>query len=267
MKKVYLSADDFGRSPKRNKAIDECFRKGWIKSAGLIVTGQHLDNAVHLAVNGGYINHVHLHFNLSGNMDVSEANDRPVTMSMMQDKSFCYEDGRFHSYQGLPNRIVDVLQIFKTIRVYKELCAQYQKFHSITKGKGNRYHIDFHLWYNLTWSTAIALNLFTWSHKIKSVRYIGVHLLCSRRMRFFKLLSWNPFVKNYLTGNIDYFITKPEEFEKESVFELYCHPDYIDGKIIDNSVSYLGHEKKLMETNFRLLKDNHEIELISWCKE
>lgn len=53
MKQVFLSADDFGRSPNRNKAIDESFKHGFIKSSGLIVTGQHLQDAVNLINRGG----------------------------------------------------------------------------------------------------------------------------------------------------------------------------------------------------------------------
>lgn len=42
MKQVFLSADDFGRSHERNMSIDGSFKKGFVKSAGLIVTGQYL---------------------------------------------------------------------------------------------------------------------------------------------------------------------------------------------------------------------------------
>jgi predicted glycoside hydrolase/deacetylase ChbG (UPF0249 family) len=53
MKQVFLTADDFGRSPNRNKAIDESFKKRLIKSAGLIMTGQYLQDAVNLMNMGG----------------------------------------------------------------------------------------------------------------------------------------------------------------------------------------------------------------------
>ncbi len=53
MKQVFVSADDFGRSLNRNKAIDESFKNGLIKSAGLIVTGQYLQDAVNLINRGG----------------------------------------------------------------------------------------------------------------------------------------------------------------------------------------------------------------------
>ena len=42
---IILNADDFGRSIERNKAIDDSFKQGLICSAGLIVTGKHLQNA------------------------------------------------------------------------------------------------------------------------------------------------------------------------------------------------------------------------------
>ena len=79
MKQVFLSADDFGRSLNRNKAIDESFKRGLIKSAGLIMTGQHLQDAVNLINNGGYVEHVHCHFNVSGNINGEDSLDRPLT--------------------------------------------------------------------------------------------------------------------------------------------------------------------------------------------
>jgi predicted glycoside hydrolase/deacetylase ChbG (UPF0249 family) len=53
MKQVFLSADDFGRSHERNLAIDDAFKKGLIRSTGLIVTGQYLQDAVNKMNNGG----------------------------------------------------------------------------------------------------------------------------------------------------------------------------------------------------------------------
>lgn len=262
MIRVYLSADDFGRSPNRNKAIDESFKKRLIKSAGLIMTGQHLQDAVNLMNIGGYIEHVHCHFNVSGNINGEDSKDKPLTEKMARDSSFC-ENGLFKPYMGLPNRPKDVL---KWHTVYKELCAQYNKFLKVTDGKGNRSHVDFHLWYNLTWPVSIALNLFTWTHRIKSVRYIGVHQEHTKR-RVFRLLSLNPFVKTCRSSNIDGYLTHPELFEKEVCFELYCHPDFMEEKgdiLMDNSISYFGHEKQPMEANIELLKNHTELEFISW---
>ncbi len=165
MKQVFLSADDFGRSPERNMAIYEAFKKGLIKSAGLIVTGQYLQDAVCQINKGEFVEHVHCHFNVSSNINGEDSMDKPLTDRMAEDKSFC-SDGLFNPYKRLPNRPKDV---FKWYKVYKELCAQYNKFLQVTEYKGNRYHVDFHLWYNLTWPVSIALIFFTWTHPIKSV--------------------------------------------------------------------------------------------------
>ena len=70
---------------------------------------------------GGYVNHVHCHFNVSGNIKNEDSLDKPLTKTMAKDKSFC-SDGKFKPYNGLPNRPKDVL---KWRIVYKELCAQY----------------------------------------------------------------------------------------------------------------------------------------------
>lgn len=263
MRQVFLSADDFGRSHERNLAIDEAFKKGLIRSAGLIVTGQYLQDAVCQMNGGGYVKNVHCHFNVSGNIKAENSMDKPLTEKMAKDKSFC-SDGLFNPYKCLPNSPKD---IFKWWKVYKELCAQYNKFLQVTEGKGNRYHVDFHLWYNLTWPVSIALKFFTWTHRIKSVRYIGVHQEHTRR-RIFRILSWNPFVKFYRSSNIDGFLTHPEWFEKETKFELYCHPDYMAGKdvLMDNSISYFEHEKKSMAEHIDLLK-KYDLEFISWSQE
>ena len=261
MKRVFLSADDLGRSEDRNSAIIESFKNGWIKSAGLIVTGRCLQDAINqlFACNGGgYLKDVHCHFNLSGNINGDNSNDVPLTLKIMNDKSFCSK-GLFNSYTGLPNRPFDV---FKWWAVYKELCAQYNRFRLVTLDKGNLSHVDFHLWYNLTWPVSIALNLFTWTHRIKSVRYIGVHLENSRR-KIFRILAWNPFVKSFRSSNIDGFLTHPEWFKKDKSFELYCHPDYLDGVLVDNSTSYFGHKKRSMKDHIELLKQ-YDIEFLSW---
>ena len=84
------------------------------------------------------------------------------------------------------------------------------------------------------------------------------------------MLSWNPFVKFYRSSNIDGFLTHPEWFEKEQKFELYCHPDYMDGMkevLMDNSISYFGNEKQPLETNIQLLTEMGDWDFVSWAEE
>ena len=180
MKQVILNADDFGKSPQRNQAIDDAFKHGLITSAGLIVTGQYLPEAVELAFRGGYVNHLHLHFNLSTNLLRENSNDIPLSETMRSDPFFC-KNGRFLKYSGLPNRFLDIR---KWRVVYQELVAQFDKFKEITQGKADYGHVDFHLWYNLTWPVSLALNLFTRRFKISSVRYYGLHQKDDRQFFF-----------------------------------------------------------------------------------
>ena len=155
--KIILNADDFGKSIERNRAIDDSFKQGLILSAGLIVTGKHLQEAVDYINKGGYANKIHLHVNLSTNLLHEDPEDIPLTEKMRKDRLFC-KDGKFIKYKGLPRR-------FSSIRkwkiVYEEIVAQYRKFIEVTDGKGDYTHIEFHLWFNLTWPASIALNVFT----------------------------------------------------------------------------------------------------------
>lgn len=117
MTKIILNADDFGKSPERNRAVDDSFKMGLIRSAGLIVTGKHLQEAVDYMKRGGYVQHVHLHFNLSANLLHEDSDDMPLTKDMKRDPFFC-KNGKFKNYNGLPKK-------FSSIRkwkvVYKEI--------------------------------------------------------------------------------------------------------------------------------------------------
>ena len=97
MIKIILNADDFGKSPNRNRAVDDCFRQGLISSAGLIVTGKHLQDAVQYINRGGYVGNIHLHFNLSANLLHEDSDDIPLTEVMRKDSFFC-TDGKFTKY-------------------------------------------------------------------------------------------------------------------------------------------------------------------------
>ena len=257
---VIINADDFGKSPGRNRAVDESFRTGLICSAGLIVTGKHLDEAVDLMNKGGYVKHIHLHLNLSANLMHEDSDDTPLTEAVRKDPFFCV-NGKFKQYKGLPQKFS---YVWKWKKAYKEIVAQYNKFKEVTGGKADYTHVDFHLWYNLTWPVSIALNLFTRRYNIKTVRYIGMHQIKLRRYRLFRVLSWNPRVKYIPATNIDYFVHKNKLFSKYDVVELYCHPHYKEGVFLDDSPSYLKHERLPLPTQIEMLKDSGIVRFMSW---
>lgn len=260
MVKIILNADDFGKSPERNRAVHDAFAQGLISSAGLIVTGRYLPEAIELAKAGKYMDKLHLHFNLSANQIQENSDDAPLTDEMRKDTFFC-KDQKFLKYHGLPKRI-DTIRKWKL--VYRELVAQYELFKKVTEGKADYKHVDFHLWYNLTWSVSIALNLFTRRYNIESVRYWGIHQMSRRRYKVFRLLSWNNRIKYIPATNIDYFLSKKDSISQYNVMEVYCHPHYKDGVFLDDSPSYLHHVRQPLPKHMQKLKGIEDVEFISW---
>lgn len=260
MKQVILNADDFGKNIEQNKAIDDSFKQGLICSAGLIITGKYMQDAINKAKNGGYVKKLHLHVNLSSGRLIPNTDYVPLTKAM-QKNPFIGSNGHL---MWCKKKSFNIITIIQWRRVYNEIEAQYKKFIDITNGQGNIKHIDFHLWYNLTWPTAIALGVFTRKYKIHSVRYLGQHDKNNLKKRLFRILSWDPGVKTTISSNIDYFLSKPDLFSNYPIVELYCHPCYKNGKLIDDSQSYLGHEKKTMQYQFSKLQELKDIEFTSW---
>ena len=258
--KIILNADDFGKSIERNRAIDDSFKQGLISSASLIVTGKHLQEAVNFINKGGYADKVHLHVNLSTNLLHEDPEDIPLTERMSKDKLFC-KDGKFIKYKGLPRRFSNIR---KWKIVYDEIVAQYRKFIEVTEGKGDYTHIDFHLWYNLTWPVSVALNVFARKFKIKSVRYISMHNRRLLKYIPYRIICWNPRVKSISCSSIDYYITKYKSILKEEVFELYCHPNYKEGVLLDDTPSLFQHDRQPLIEHIQKLKALDSFEFVSW---
>lgn len=260
MKRVILNADDFGKSPQRNQAVDDAFKQGLITSAGLIVTGQFLQEAVDYAMRGGYVEHLHIHFNLAANLLRENSNDVPLTEAMRADPFFC-KNGRFLKYHGLPDKFKDIR---KWRVVYRELVAQFEHFKTITQGNADYRHVDFHLWYNLSWPVSFALNLFTRKYRIESVRYYGLHQKDDRQYSDYRFLSWNPRVTYVPATNIDFYLSEYRSLSEYQTIELYCHPNYKDGVFLDDSPSYLGHDRQPLEVHIHALRKLGGLQFISW---
>ena len=257
--RIIINADDFGKSIERNRAIDDSFKQGLIHSAGLIVTGQFAQSAVNKANEGGYLSHLHIHFNLTANMRIENSNDRPLTEAMRKDPFFCKE-GRF-LFRDPPSNFSSIK---KCRTVYDELVAQFERFKEITDGKANYKHIDFHLWYNLTWPVSLALNRFTRRYKIESVRYCGLHQMDNRMYRLFRLLSWDPHVVFIPATNIDYYLSKRQTLSGMKIIELYCHPNFKEGVFLDDSPSYLNHDRQPMQKQIEDLTRIEDTVFVSW---
>ena len=264
MRKIILTADDFGKSPARNKAIIDSFKQGYITSAGMIVTGVHLQDAVN-RMNEEQIgwDKVHLHLNFTTNIPEEEPNDTALTEELRNDPLFSI-NGKFRNHwKKLP---LLLRHIGKWRIILHEIEAQYARFIEATDGKGNTEHLDFHMWYNLTVPTAIALNLFTLRHKIKTVRYWGMHHQDIAKFKMLRLLSWNPKVKYIPATNIPYFLSIQNKMKDYPIIELYTHPRYIDSKLLDASFPYrkIKRDVSTMEENIATVRETIEFEPISW---
>ena len=258
--KVIINADDFGKSLEQNQAIDESFKQGLVESAGLIITAKYLQDALNKAIDGGYMERIHLHVNLSIGLIVQNSDYVPLTDAMKKNP-YAGVNGSLVRYK---QKAFGLFSAFNWKQVYKEIEAQYNKFKEITGGSGNYKHIDFHLWYNLTLPVSIALFFFTRRHNIQSVRYIGEHQKKSIKYNIIRYFSWDPNVKSIPSTNIDGFLSNSQAFSNYPAVELYCHPNYNKGILLDDSDSYLHHEKKTMYSHIQMLKKKDGLKFVSW---
>lgn len=259
---IIISADDFGRSHNRNMAVDYAMKKGFIKSAALMCSTDYSKEAVDLAIEGGYIENIHCHFNLTSGMQLS-GNSKPVSENYIANSLLC-RNGDFVPLRELRSYSIPIR--FTRI-IYDELDAQYNRFIDMTKGQGNYSHVDFHLYDNLRFPVAIAYNKIIKQYGIKSARWYGVHHVyypSSRKTRYIALLK-KIIHTNCIrvpSGNIDFFLTDRMSFGQETC-ELYVHPDYSDGNLIDNSMSFFNHPIQMLEKHIERLSDPSHM-FVSW---
>ena len=53
-------------------------------------------------------------------------------------------------------------------------------------------------------------------------------------------------------------------FTKCKIMELYCHPNYKEGVFLDDSPSYLKHDRIPMLEQIQMLNRSGNIDLVSW---
>lgn len=263
---IVISADDFGRSPQRNQAIDKAFKDGMIKSAGLILSPKYAADAVKMARKGGYLSDIHPHFCLASGEQVT-GGMKPLSSEMLNCDKFCKNE-EFLSTVYLKYDYPKFTDCF-----YAELEKQYHMFQEITEKQGNIEHVDFHLYGNLSFPVAAAYRKLVKKYNIKSVRYIGIHHI--KNPESFKHFVAYAVISRTLNGhrgeiahscNMDYFFTRFSELKGITNIELYCHPEMVNGEVVDNTASVFGHEKKSLCENYTQLCSyiSDEDKILSW---
>lgn len=267
MRRIVLSADDFGRSHDRNLAIDYAFKNDLIKSAALLVNTDFTEEAVILAKEGGYIQHLHCHLNVSSG-PFATGGAKPVLPETRQCSAWCNKDGDF---EQKPFRSFN-LEGLRSIRIlFKELEAQYLLFKDITNNKGNCQHIDFHFFENtIRWPVALAYGRLLRKYGIQSARITGMHhhkvnktLRKNLKFKLCRLLSYCPKTKVLQSSPIDYYLFEQNSFK--DAFELYVHPNYVDNRLMDDSFPIFGKDKELLSVNIQKVTDLYPSYFISWA--
>ncbi len=264
MRKAILSADDFARSHERNLAVDEAIKSGLICSVAILVNSDYTAEAAELASRGGYLNRLHCHLSLAYGEKMS-GNSKPLNREFAECPVFC-ENGEFrhpfyNKYDFL--KYVDI--------TYMELEAQFLRFRELTEGRGNEKHLDVHLYNNRSYPFALAYRKLIKNYHIETCRYYGVHHKTIKQTPYEKKRLWLSSLlcgrkANYCKScNVDYFLTRPEEFVNDDVFELYVHPDYSESVLMDNTESVFGHEKRPLCEQIEDVR-RLGIQLISWTE-
>ena len=82
----------------------------------------------------------------------------------------------------------------------------------------------------------------------------------------YRVIDWNPRVKSISCSSIDYYLTKYQAIKKEKIVELYCHPNYKDGVLLDDTPSLFQHDRQPLSEHVQMLKKLENLEFIAWNK-
>lgn len=262
--KIILSADDFGRSHEMNLAINYAMRNEIVYSTSLLMGSQFTEEAAEMALEGEYVHNVHCHLNLAACTNVG---NHFVPLNDEYKKSRFCKDGEFlNAWYGKVDfyRYIDV--------IYKELETQYLAFKALTKDKANYLHIDFHRYLNLSLPVAFAYDRLIRNYHIQSARFYGEHQSKVREPKKKRLLHaammfhWKhskAFVAK--SSKVRWFLENIDQFKNEQIIELFVHPDYRDGVLVDTTPSLSGGEICSLEERIDLVKQSGTYDYISWA--
>lgn len=261
--KIILSADDFGSTHEMNLATDYAMRNHLVCSTALIMGSAFTKEAIELASDGQYLENVHCHLNLSACRSTGK-HFVPLNETY-QNSKYC-KDGEFLKYKFNP---ADYMKYAEA--VFQELETQYLTFQELTDGRGNDRHLDFHLYGNLSLPVAIAYERLIEKYRIPSARFFGAHqaeVKESLSLRMMHALVMRRAKRSKAcvvqSSRIEYFLARKEKFEHDPVTELFVHLDYRDNVLIDKTQSVFGNEKKPLEEQLNLLKQQGFTDFISW---
>ena len=247
---LIVNADDFGKSVEVNKAILECFNKGYINRTTIMVNMPYAEDAAMIAKEYGLMDKVGLHINLT--------EGSPLTDGIKHNSDFCDVTGKFTAafYRSKKKRLHMDAESVSDIQ--DEIKAQIDKYHELGFSLN---HIDSHHHVHTNFPVYKALKALSEEYSFSSVRlsrnlYKGGSLL----NRIYKKIYNNKIKRicDYTTDYfgsfkdvVDYFATQSDaevvdsatakvgEFCMEHDLEIMVHPMYSqDGVLVDTDIPF-----------------------------
>lgn len=263
--KIIINADDFGRSISRNEAVAESIRHGFCTQATIMVNMEHTEHAADLAHKEGFSDRVGLHINVTAG--------RPLTAALCANELYCKDSCLICS---APHEKIRKIGLGNILCLRTELRAQIEKYFSL--GFTLR-HIDSHNWMHLNLPAWLALAPLLKEYGFITMRPIRPGLLkegsFERRLYFkaFKLMqSCYSVSRVKYSSSIEQFLeNETKTTQKFEYAELFMHPDYVNGELIDTTYSYSGSPQVSVSDNFNKVKSYERISYLDlhrqWKKE
>lgn len=251
---LIVNADDFGKSQEVNKAIEECFNKGFINRTTIMTNMPFAEEAYEIAEKNGFTDKVGIHLNLTEGM--------PLTDNIKLNSNFCDENGMFNAafYHSTKKRLHMDGQSVNDIT--EELRAQLTKYAQLGFSLN---HIDSHHHVHTNYPVFKALKRLSEEFSFSSIRLSrNLYKGGSRLNRIYKCL-FNKSVKKICRHTtdyfgsfkdaVDYFATEFDEefvddaskkcvkFYSENDLEIMVHPMYRDGVLVDTDIPF---EKEIL---------------------
>lgn len=244
MKKLLITADDFGLGHEQNVAIDYAMKNGLVTQASLVVTnGEYTREALELAKNGGYADRLCLHLCITAGKALSE--DIKKVPIYYKNDTFI-----FRRAQGIKILLLPVY--IKELR--KEFEAQIKEF--LSYGLTLK-HVDSHHYIHFSIPSFLALYPLTKKYSVKSVR-----AYTSAKNRFGKTRKWrilyhrvmNMLCRILLKNFVPYaspagdFIKNSKDSEKYNCIEIYTHP-FVQNDVVYDLFSSASKENYTLENS------------------
>ncbi|MDO4189191.1 MAG: ChbG/HpnK family deacetylase [Lachnospiraceae bacterium] len=251
---LIVNADDFGKSQEVNKAIEECFNRGFINRTTIMVNMPYAEEAYEIAEKNGFVDKVGIHLNLTEGV--------PLTDNIKQNRDFCDENGKFNAtfYRSTKKRLYMDGQSVEDIT--EELKEQLDKYAELGFSLN---HIDSHHHVHTNYPVFKALKRLSKGYHFSSIRLSrNLYKGGSKLNRLYKYF-FNKSIKKICDSTTDYFGSfkdavdffateyneestsnaseKCANFYTENDLEIMVHPMYKDGILVDTDIPF---EKEIL---------------------